>query len=74
MSKHKGIFKGKIQQDEFGNYFCGEFLLDYKYVQQNKFAVDDEILIKTVVTNPSDASAGWYPKKSSNFSLVKDEE
>ena len=73
MSKDKkGVYTGIIEKDEFGNYFCGEFLLDYKYTEMNKFKVGDEINIKSVIANPSDASAGWYAQKSRNFFLAND--
>lgn len=26
----KAVYTGVIAQDEDGNYFCGEYLLDYK--------------------------------------------
>jgi hypothetical protein len=70
MSKEKGVYTGKIEKDEFGNFFAGEYLLDYKQVVTNKFKVGDVINIKTVIANPSDASAGWYPMKSNNFFLA----
>lgn len=72
MSKQKGVYTGIIEQDEYGNYFCGEFLLDYKYTVAGKFKVGDEINIKTVIANPSDASANWYPQKSRNFFLANE--
>ncbi|WP_291084982.1 hypothetical protein [Flavobacterium sp. BFFFF1] len=65
----KGVYTGLIEKDEFGNYFCGEYLLDYKYTEAGKFKVGDEVNIKSVIANPSDASAGWYPKKSRDFFL-----
>lgn len=70
----KGVYTGKIEQDEYGNFFCGNYLLDYKYTIQNKFKIGDEINIKTVIANPSDASAGWYPEKSRNFFLANQKE
>ena len=73
MSKDKkGVHTGPIEKDEFNNYFCGEHLLDYKYTEQNKFKVGDVINIKTVIANPSDASANWYPMKSNLFFLAND--
>jgi hypothetical protein len=31
MSKDKkGVYTGIIEKDEKGNYFCGEYLLDFK--------------------------------------------
>ena len=72
MAKEKGAYTGPIEQDEFKNFFCGEYLLDYKNVVKNKFKVGDIVNLKTVIANPSDASAGWYPKKSNNFFLAND--
>lgn len=70
MSKEKkGVYTGIIQKDNDGNYFCGEYLLDYQYTVAN-FKVGDEINIKTVIANPSDKSYNQYPKKSSNFFLA----
>jgi hypothetical protein len=64
----KGLFTGIIEQDENGNFFCGEFMLDYKMVASN-FKIGDKITIKTVIENPSDISFKIYPKKSKNFAL-----
>lgn len=73
MSKEKkGVYTGPIEQDKFNNFFCGEYLLDYKYTVTNKFKIGDVINIKSVIANPSDASAGWYPMKSNNFFLAND--
>ena len=68
MSKEKGVYTGKIEQDEHGNFFCGAYLLDYKMVAA-KFHIGDKITIKSVIENPSDISYGTYPKKSKNFAL-----
>lgn len=64
----KGLFTGIIEQDEKGNYFCGEYLLDFKMVAAN-FKIGDKITIKTAITNPSDISFAAYEKKSKNFAL-----
>lgn len=72
MSKEKkGVYTGKIEQDEKGNFFCGEYLLDYKYTM-SKFKIGDEINIKSVIENPSDISYDRYPKKSRDFFLAND--
>ncbi|WP_130735794.1 hypothetical protein [Flavobacterium sp. J27] len=72
MSKEKkGIYTGKIEQDEKGNFFCGTYLLDYKYTM-TKFKIGDEITIKSVIENPSDISYEQYPKKSKDFFLAND--
>ncbi|KVV14655.1 hypothetical protein ACRASX_13390 [Flavobacterium sp. TMP13] len=62
----KGIYTGILEQDENNNFFCGEFLLDYKVAASN-FKLGDVITIKTVIENPSDISYNKYPKKSRNF-------
>lgn len=49
------------RKDADGNYFCGEYLLDYQYTEKN-FKVGDEINIKSVIVNPSDKSYNQYPK------------
>jgi hypothetical protein len=67
----KGIYTGIIEKDENGNYFCGEFLLDYQMVLKG-FVVGDEITIKSVIVNPSDKSYATYPKKSRNFAIAND--
>lgn len=69
----KGVYTGKIEKDGHGNYFCGEYLLDYKYTEAN-FKIGDEINIKSVIANPSDKSYNQYPKKSRNFFLTNEKE
>lgn len=69
----KGVFTGTIERDSNGNFFCGEFLLDYKMVASN-FKEGDLITIKSVIVNPSDISYGSYPKKSRNFALANQKE
>jgi len=69
MSKEKGVYTGTIEKDQNGNYFCGEYLLDYKYTEAG-FKLGDEINIKSVIANPSDRSYNQYPKKSRNFFLA----
>nr|WP_315155790.1 hypothetical protein [uncultured Flavobacterium sp.] len=61
----KGVFTGIMEQDENKNFFCGEYLLDYKMAQ--KYNLGDWITIKSVIENPSDISYNKYPKKSKNF-------
>ena len=74
MSKDKkGIYTGIIEKDADGNYFSGEYLLDYQYTEKN-FKVGDEINIKSVIVNPSDKSYNQYPKKSRNFFLANEKE
>jgi len=61
----KGIYTGIMEKDENGNFFCGEYLLDYKMAQSH--TIGDWITIKSVIENPSDISYNKYPKKSKNF-------
>lgn len=68
MAKEKGVYTGIIEQDADGNFFCGEYLLDYQYTVAS-FKLGDEVNIKTVIVNPSDRSYNKYPKKSRNFFL-----
>jgi len=62
----KGLFTGILEKDEKGNFFCGEFLLDFKMASAD-FAIGDLITIKSVIVNPSDLTYNRYPKKSKNF-------
>ena len=73
MAKEKGVYTGIIEKDKNNNYFCGEYLLDYKYTEAS-FKLGDEINIKTVIANPSDKSYNQYPKKSRNFFLANQKE
>jgi hypothetical protein len=69
MSKDKkGVHSGLIEKDENGNFFCGEYLLDYQRVAAD-FKEGDKITIKSVIENPSDKSHEQYPKKSRDFFL-----
>jgi len=65
----KGIYTGYIEKDENGNFFCGEYLLDYKMVTA-QFSLGDLVTIKSVIVNPSDMTYNQYPKKSRNFALA----
>lgn len=62
----KGIYTGIIEQDEKNNFFCGEYLLDYKTVIAT-FKLGDKISIMSVIDNPSDINYNMYPKKSKRF-------
>ena len=74
MSKEKkGVYTGIIEQDAEGNFFCGPYLLDYKYTVAS-FKIGDEVNLKTVIENPSDISYDKYPKKSRVFFLANQKE
>ncbi|RZJ66579.1 MAG: hypothetical protein EOO50_09410 [Flavobacterium sp.] len=70
MAKEKGVYTGKIEKDDKGNYFCGPYLLDYQYTEAGNFKIGDEINIKTVVANPSNGNKDVYAMKSKNFFLA----
>jgi len=67
----KGIYTGIIEKDDNGNYFCGEYLLDFQMVLKG-FNLGDKVTIKSFITNPSDKSYNTYPKKSRNFAIAND--
>ena len=69
----KGIYTGIIEKDDNGNYYCGEYLLDYQLVAKS-FSLGDNITVKSFITNPSDKSYDAYPKKSRNFALANNKE
>ncbi len=73
MAKQKGVYTGIIEKDADGNYFCGAYLLDFKYTEAS-FKLGDEINIKSLISNPSDKSYNQYPKKSKNFFLSNEKE
>ena len=62
----KGVFTGIIEKDENNNYFCGEYLLDYKMVQA-KFNVGDWVTINSDLANPNCMIYDKSPKKPSNI-------
>jgi len=72
MTKGKGVYTGIIGRDKNNNYFCGPYLLDYKYTEAGKFKVGDKVNLKSVVANPSNASNAKYPMKSGNFFLANE--
>ena len=36
----KGVYTGILEQDENNNFFCGEYLFDYKMVRANHILGD----------------------------------
>lgn len=68
----EGIYKGIIERDEKGNYFCGPYLLDFKMVEA-QFKVGDKVSLKKVIANNSRISVDAYPQKSIKFFLAGEE-
>lgn len=70
----EGLYRGIIEQDAEGNYFCGPLLLDYKLAKYY-FKLGDFISVKKVVSNTSAKSVAQYPQKGVKFALAnKDQE
>lgn len=69
----KGLYRGIIERDAKGNYFCGPYLLDYKLTEAN-FRLGDKVSIKKLIANTSELSVGDYPQKSVKFSLAGEDE
>jgi hypothetical protein len=67
MNNRKPIHIGNISRDEFNNYFCGEYLLDFRFTESSGLKEGDEIAIYSAIANPSDMSAGWYAMKTKDF-------
>ncbi|HBK82863.1 MAG TPA: hypothetical protein DDZ41_04585 [Flavobacterium sp.] len=67
MKEKKVIYTGIIEQDEAGNFFCGSYLLDYKYTVAS-FKIGNKITIKSIAENPSDMSYDKYQKSQNYFS------
>ena len=65
----EGLYRGIIEQDADGNYFCGPLILDYKLAKYY-FKLGDYISVKKVVSNTSAKSAEKYPQKAVKFSLA----
>jgi hypothetical protein len=63
------LFKGKIDQDEENNYFCGDYVLSYNYVQQQNLQIGQDIIITTQKENTSRTKAK-YPKFAVTFEII----
>ena len=58
---------GVIEQDNYGNYHCGEFLLNATYVTNNNYKVGDIVQIKESSENTQVKSKHLYPRFGSKF-------
>lgn len=65
----EGLYKGIIERDEKGNYFCGPYLLDYRLTEA-EFKLGDRVSIKKIVSNTSGKSVEDYPQKAVKFFLA----
>jgi len=60
-------YTGTIEQDGLGNFYCGEYLLNSKYVTSNNYKIGDLIKIKESCDNTQLNSKHIYPRFGSKF-------
>ena len=60
-------FVGIIERDVKGNYFCGDFLLPFKRVEEG-YNLGDKIQIFEFVKNEDDRTKNYYSKFAKKFS------
>jgi hypothetical protein len=60
-------FKGKIQKDEEGFYFCGEYALNENFLSNKSYKVGDKIIILEHELNTSYKTKSLYPKYASKI-------
>ncbi|RLJ61605.1 hypothetical protein CLV86_2628 [Lacinutrix venerupis] len=63
------LYQGKIDQDEDNNYFCGDYILSYKYIQQQNLQIGQDILITTEKENTS-RTKNRYSKFAVTFKIA----
>jgi hypothetical protein len=51
----------KIYKDENGNYYCGEYQLNFKFIEQH-FKTGDRIVILDASDNTNARTKDIYPK------------
>lgn len=68
---NKVIYRGEIEQDEENNYYCGEYLLNYSFVN-GSYEVGQEILIIKVVPNTNSRTRNLYSQYAQNFRIADD--
>lgn len=61
------VHTGAIEQDENRNYFCGEYILNYIYTDQN-FKLGDEIAILEASDNTNPRTQNIYKYYANRFS------
>lgn len=67
--KQINIFEGLIEQDEYGNYYCGDYLLNYRYTQEN-FNINDKIKIIQSDENTDIRNKRLYPFHAKRFAKL----
>lgn len=66
----KTIYEGFIDIDESGNYYCGEYLLNDKYVESNN-KIGDKIKIIESLDNTRFFLKGLYPFFATKYQSIK---
>lgn len=62
-------YEGTIAQDTNKNYYCGEYLLDYRKVSSN-YAIGDTIKITEIAENTNTRTKHLYPKYTNTFTKI----
>jgi len=69
VAAYNEIFTGTIEQDAKGNYYCGEYLLNYNYVKNN-YKISDKIEVLEVADNSNSGTKAFYGKYAVKFKKV----
>lgn len=63
------IYEGKIDQDEYNNYYCGKYLLNYSYVHGN-FQIGQKINIIQEDINSNPRTRHFYSHYAVKFETI----
>lgn len=63
------IYEGEIAQDSNNNYYCGEHLLNYRFVSDN-YHVGDRIKITGESENTNSRTNTYYSKYATSFTKI----
>lgn len=66
---NSSFYEGTIMQDYNNNYYCGEYLLDFKWVE-SKHSVGEQIKITQVTENTVQKTKQYYPKFAKKFTKI----
>lgn len=69
-SGDEGGYKGMIRKDPLNNYYCGKFVLNYQYTQEN-FSIGTEIQILEYQANTNMNTNFYYPYYAKKFIRIK---
>ncbi|MCF8342992.1 MAG: hypothetical protein K9I82_18595 [Chitinophagaceae bacterium] len=60
-------YEGLIEQDNKGNFYCGEYALAYLHIINNNFKIGDRIKITESMENTNNKTNLLYPKHAKKF-------